>query len=61
VRAAAVSKGDWLITRGLPFMARPMYGIRVPKQRVAGLEFSGVVEAAGPEAGAFRTGDEVFG
>jgi NADPH:quinone reductase-like Zn-dependent oxidoreductase len=61
VRAAAVSKGDWLITQGLPFMARPMYGIRAPKQRVAGLEFSGVVETAGSEADAFRPGDEVFG
>jgi NADPH:quinone reductase-like Zn-dependent oxidoreductase len=61
VRAAAVSKGDWLITQGLPFMARPMYGIRAPKQRVAGLEFSGVVEAAGPGADRFRPGDEVFG
>ena len=33
VRATAVAKGDWLITQGLPYIARPSYGIRHPKQK----------------------------
>lgn len=61
VRAVAVAKGDWLITRGLPYIARPSYGIRTPKHRVAGLEFSGVVETVGSSAARFAPGDEVVG
>jgi NADPH:quinone reductase-like Zn-dependent oxidoreductase len=61
VRATAVAKGDWLITQGLPYIARPSYGIRSPKHRVAGLEFAGVVEAVGSEVTRFVPGDEVVG
>jgi NADPH:quinone reductase-like Zn-dependent oxidoreductase len=61
IRAAAVAKGDWLITRGLPYIARPSYGIRTPRHRIAGLEFAGVVEAIGAGVTEFRPGDEVFG
>ncbi len=32
VEAVALAKGDWLITRGLPYIARPSYGLRAPKQ-----------------------------
>jgi NADPH:quinone reductase-like Zn-dependent oxidoreductase len=61
VRATAVAKGDWLITQGLPYIARPSYGIRHPKQKVAGLEFAGVVEAVGSSVTRFVPGDEVVG
>ena len=61
VRATAVAKGDWLITRGLPHIARPAYGLRRPKHRVAGLEFAGVVESAGSAVARFSAGDEVVG
>jgi len=61
VAAAAVAKGDWLITAGLPYIARPSFGIRAPKQRVAGLELAGHIEALGPNATRFQVGDEVFG
>ena len=61
VRATAVAKGDWLIARGLPYIARPSYGIRSPKHRVAGLEFAGVVEAVGSDVTRFAPGDEVVG
>jgi len=60
-RAAAVAKGDWLIARGLPYIARPGYGLRRPTQAVAGLELAGVVEAVGPGVDTFTVGDEVFG
>jgi NADPH:quinone reductase-like Zn-dependent oxidoreductase len=61
VRATAVAKGDWLITRGLPYIARPTYGIWSPKHRVAGLEFAGTVEAIGSEVTRFVPDDEVVG
>ncbi len=61
VRATAVAKGDWLITQGLPYIARPSYGIRTPKHRVAGLEFAGVVEVVGSSITQFAVGDEVVG
>ncbi len=61
VHATAVAKGDWLIAKGLPYIARPSYGIRSPKHRVAGLEFAGVVEAVGSSATRFAPGDEVVG
>ncbi|NNF10473.1 MAG: NAD(P)-dependent alcohol dehydrogenase [Acidimicrobiia bacterium] len=61
VRATAVAKGDWLVAHGYPYIARPAYGIRTPKHRIAGLETSGVVEAVGADVTDFQKGDEVFG
>jgi NADPH:quinone reductase-like Zn-dependent oxidoreductase len=61
VEATAVAKGDWLVTKGLPYVARPAYGLRRPKHRVAGLEFAGVVAAVGDSVTRFAVGDEVVG
>jgi NADPH:quinone reductase-like Zn-dependent oxidoreductase len=61
VKAVGIAKGNWLITHGLPYIARPGYGLRTPKQRVAGLQFSGVVEQLGEDVGGFTVGDPVFG
>lgn len=61
VRAVSASKGDWLIARGLPYIARPMYGIRTPKEPVAGLAFAGTLEAVGAGVSDFAQGDDVFG
>lgn len=61
VKAAAVAKGDWFLTTGIPYVARPMFGIRTPKQRVKGLEFAGIVSAVGEGADGVSAGDEVFG
>jgi NADPH:quinone reductase-like Zn-dependent oxidoreductase len=61
VHAAAVGKGDWLVVRGLPYVARLGYGLRRPRHRVAGLEVAGRVAAAGRAVRQFRPGDEVFG
>lgn len=61
VKAAGIAIGDWLITQGLPRIARPMYGIAKPKEKVAGLEMAGVVVAIGKDVTRFEPGDEVFG
>jgi NADPH:quinone reductase-like Zn-dependent oxidoreductase len=61
VRAASVAKGDWLIARGEPYIARASYGLRTPKQHVAGLEVAGIVETIGRGVQRFEAGDEVFG
>jgi NADPH:quinone reductase-like Zn-dependent oxidoreductase len=61
VESAAIAKGAWLTTVGLPYIARPIYGIGTPKVRVAGLELSGVVRAVGAAVTRFSPGDEVFG
>ncbi len=61
IEAAGVAKGNWLITRGLPYIARPMYGVLTPKHRVAGLQFAGTVAALGEGVDGFEIGDAVFG
>jgi NADPH:quinone reductase-like Zn-dependent oxidoreductase len=61
VRAAAVNPGDWAIMNGLPYIARPVYGLRKPKNAVRGQDVAGQVEAVGASVTRFRPGDEVFG
>lgn len=61
VAAAGVAIGDWLTVAGQPYIARPMFGIRTPKQRIAGFELSGTVVAVGDGVTRFAIGDEVFG
>lgn len=53
VRATSVARGDWLMTRGLPYIARPSYGLRNPKHQIAGLDVAGVVRAVGPRSPGF--------
>jgi NADPH:quinone reductase-like Zn-dependent oxidoreductase len=61
VKAVGIAKGNWLITHGLPYIARPLYGMRTPKQRVAGLQFAGTVAALGDDVDGFTVGDALFG
>src|ERR1700736_5706941 len=61
VRAAGVNPADWAIVGGLPYIARPLYGLRTPKNRVRGTDVAGEVEAVGASVTRFRPGDEVFG
>ena len=61
VRAAAVNPGDWAIMGGLPYIARPVYGMGKPKNPVRGTDVAGEVEAVGASVTRFRPGDEVFG
>ncbi len=38
VRAAGVNPADWAIMSGLPYVARPIYGLRKPKNAVRGTD-----------------------
>ena len=61
VRAAGVNVADWAIMSGLPYVARPVYGMGKPKNPVRGTDVAGVVESAGAGVSRFKAGDEVFG
>ena len=61
VHAAGVNPGDWAIMSGLPYIARPVYGLRKPKNAVRGTDVAGTVEAVGPGVRRLQPGDEVFG
>jgi NADPH:quinone reductase-like Zn-dependent oxidoreductase len=61
VVAAGVNPADWAIMSGLPYIARPVYGLPKPKSRVRGSDVAGVVAAVGPAVTRFKVGDEVFG
>jgi NADPH:quinone reductase-like Zn-dependent oxidoreductase len=61
VRAAGVNPADWAVMSGLPYIARPVYGLRKPKVSVRGTDVAGTVEAVGTGVTRFKPGDEVFG
>jgi len=61
VHAAGVNPADWAIVSGLPYIARPIYGLRKPKNSVRGTDVAGTVEAVGSGVTRFKPGDEVFG
>jgi len=61
VRAAGVNPADWAVMSGLPYIARPVYGLRRPKIGIRGTDVAGHVVAAGSAVTRFKPGDEVFG
>ncbi|WP_084040216.1 NAD(P)-dependent alcohol dehydrogenase [Demequina sp. NBRC 110053] len=65
VEAAGIAIGDWLTMQGLPYIARPAYGLARPKLPVLGNEVAGTVVAVGDQvssgADAFVPGDRVLG
>jgi NADPH:quinone reductase-like Zn-dependent oxidoreductase len=65
VAASSVNARDWHVMRGEPrlarFLDRKVFGRAGPTVTVRGTDFSGTVEAVGPEASPWRIGDRVFG
>jgi NADPH:quinone reductase-like Zn-dependent oxidoreductase len=61
VRAAAVNPLDVGVLRGLPFLARVLFGLPKPKDAPLGVDVAGQVEAVGRYVTQFKPGDAVFG
>ncbi|MCU0919260.1 MAG: NAD(P)-dependent alcohol dehydrogenase [Burkholderiaceae bacterium] len=61
VKAAGLDYGQWHLMAGKPYAVRLATGPTKPKQRVLGVDVSGVVEAVGAEVTRFKVGDAVFG
>ena len=61
VHAAGVNPGVWHLMAGLPYLIRLGSGLLRPRNRVAGEDVAGRVEAVGKDVSQFQSGDEVFG
>lgn len=61
IYAAAVTAGDVIVVKGVPFMARFLTGLVAPKYKIPGKEMAGRIEAVGRKVTQFHVGDEVFG
>jgi len=62
VHASTVTRGDAMGVAGTEYrFTRLFTGIRRPRRKSTGSEFSGIVEEAGAAVTRFQTGDEVFG
>lgn len=61
VRAAAIHPGDQIVLTGQPYLIRPMFGLRRPRNPVRGFDVAGTVLETGAGVTEFGVGDEVFG
>lgn len=61
VHAAGLDRGTWHLMTGKPYALRLGFGLRAPRNRVAGREVAGTVVAVGSSVTRFAPGDEVFG
>ncbi|WP_245916940.1 NAD(P)-dependent alcohol dehydrogenase [Nocardioides gansuensis] len=62
VHAAGLDRGTWHLMSGRPRLLRIMgFGLRRPKQRIAGIDACGTVVEVGARVTRFAVGDEVYG
>jgi NADPH:quinone reductase-like Zn-dependent oxidoreductase len=61
VRATGVTRSDFHLRAGEPFVGRIASGLLRPKRRILGHELAGEVEAVGAAVSEFEVGDQVFG
>jgi NADPH:quinone reductase-like Zn-dependent oxidoreductase len=61
VHAASIHIGDVFASLGVPYVMRPIFGVRRPRARVPGSDVAGTVEAVGSSVTDLRPGDEVIG
>ncbi|MGB5171052.1 MAG: NAD(P)-dependent alcohol dehydrogenase [Eudoraea sp.] len=61
IYATSINDYDWSMIRGKPYIYRLMYGIFKPKNKVLGMELSGIIEQIGEKVSNFKIGDEVYG
>jgi len=65
IHATTVNSGDWRVRSlevpsGFGLLVRLAMGIFAPRNKILGMEFSGVVEAIGKDVTKFQVGDAVF-
>lgn len=60
VRAAGVDPGVWHHVRGEAYIARMVFGLAKPKNKVLGRDAAGTVEAVGKNVTQLQPGDEVY-
>ena len=61
VEAAAIDRGTEHLVSGTPYLIRPLFGLRRPRQPIPGMDVAGTVVAVGPDVTRFGPGDEVVG
>ena len=61
VHAAGLDRGTWHVMTGRPYAIRLGFGLRKPRNPVAGRDVAGTVEAVGADVTRFSVGDAVFG
>src|SRR5260370_13821896 len=60
IHAASIHVGDWILVRGVPYLARLATGLPKPKSRVPGTDIAGTVEAVGARVTHPPSGNEGF-
>jgi NADPH:quinone reductase-like Zn-dependent oxidoreductase len=61
VHAAGLDRGTWHLMMGTPYPIRLAFGLRRPRNPVAGRDVAGTVEAVGSAVTTHAVGDEVYG